>query len=90
VTLAETLLAGDKTDPARARLLLRRAVKRLKRTGDHASLASARFLLGEIARRRGELSAARREYRACLDLDPGNERARAALAGLDPEAATDP
>lgn len=51
-------------------------------SGDGPSPARAHFVLGNLARRRGDVATARSRYETALRLDPRNNDARQALAGL--------
>ena len=73
--LARALLYNREIDKALAEL------KRV--VAERPSYLDARLNLGTALRRRGRLDEAVQEWRACLELEPGNERAVAFLASVD-------
>lgn len=82
VTLAVTYLVGEKPNAKRARSILRKAVRLLKKGRDYDGLANAYYNLGVIAQRRRDLIEARRLYEVAIGYNPADERIRLVLDAL--------
>jgi len=74
---AETLLAGGRNFPGAVEML-RRYLK-MENLSEDGPAFQARFLLGQLLERQGDLQGAAREYRAALALASQFQRAQDAL-----------
>jgi tetratricopeptide (TPR) repeat protein len=83
VTLAAAWMAGEKPENKKARGILKAAVRLLGAARDHVGLGRAYYNLGLVARRLGDMTGAKRDFRRSLDEDPAGEAARTALESLE-------
>jgi len=77
--LLSALLGVDPTHEA----ALRRLVDLTEQAGDRPAEARARFDLAEVYLAHEEWDLSRAEYMRCIELDPGNDRARGRVKRLD-------